>query len=154
MEEVWTGGPIFATVATMNHSLPIIHDTSPGTKSDMQTILVVEDDHQIRDLLTTLLEEEGYRVVLAENGLQAIKCLSDVHPDLIICDVMMPILDGGDVANVVRATPDLQETPVLGVTALSTLKRARDHNFAAVIHKPFDVTELLETVSSLLNQAH
>lgn len=138
----------------MNHSLPAIDDTSSCAKSDMQTILVVEDDHQIRDLLTTLLEDEGYRVVLAENGLQAINCLNEVHPDLIICDVMMPILDGGDVANVVRATPDLQETPVLGVTALSTLKRARDHNFAAVIHKPFDVTELLETVSSLLNQAH
>jgi CheY-like chemotaxis protein len=95
--------------------------------------------------------DDGYNVVAAEHGLDAINRLGELHPDLVICDVMMPILDGGHVANIIRATPDLEAVPVVGVTALSRLRRACDSSFDAVIRKPFDVAELLETVATLLS---
>ena len=131
-------------LATALQSKPQEPDMTP-------TILVVDDDCSIREMLCELLQGEGYRVVTAANGLEAVDLLQQGRPDLVISDVMMPILDGGHLASLIHALSPADEVPVIGVTALSNLSREADAHFTEVLHKPFDVEQLLRVVEGLLD---
>jgi CheY-like chemotaxis protein len=117
------------------------------------TILVVEDDRAICEMVAQVLEEEGYRVVTAADGFEAVKRLDEAHPDLVISDVMIPVLDGGHLASFIHARPARKPVPVVGMTALSRLRRATDSHFAVVLHKPFDVEQMVRTVARLLRNS-
>jgi CheY-like chemotaxis protein len=119
----------------------------------MKNILVVDDDQQIRDVLSMALEQEGYRVATAHNGLEAVEYVTQIRPDLVISDVMMPVLDGGNLASIMDAKFGNRAAPVLGMTALARLERENDGKFTEVIHKPFDLAEMLQTVSRLIGRA-
>jgi CheY-like chemotaxis protein len=116
----------------------------------MKTILVVEDDEQIREMLCAFLQDEGYTVTATCNGLEAVEYVSETRPDLVISDVMMPILDGGNMASIIQAKYGERAAPVLGMTALSKLERANDSKFAAVLHKPLDLPDLLAAIENLI----
>ncbi|MDQ6694029.1 MAG: response regulator [Chloroflexota bacterium] len=116
----------------------------------MKTVLVVDDEKAIRDMIVALLEEVGYQVATAQSGLEAIDCLSEVQPDLVLSDVMMPGMEGGHLAAIMHARPEYRAIPVVGMTALNELRRDYDANFAAVVHKPFEIAVLLETIESTL----
>jgi CheY-like chemotaxis protein len=98
-------------------------------------------------MLCVLLEDEGYNVVTAADGLEAIDRFEESRPDLVVSDVMMPVLDGGHLASIINAR---EGVPVVGMTALSHLKRETDSHFAAVLHKPFQLDHFLQTISRLL----
>jgi DNA-binding response OmpR family regulator len=114
-------------------------------------ILVVDDEEEIRDLLTDILTLEDYEVVTAATGLEAILLLDLgwVHPSLVLLDLEMPVVDGGCVARVLRST---------GHTAPLVLMTAARHGSAAAaelaadafLAKPFDLDDLLATVSRLI----
>jgi DNA-binding NtrC family response regulator len=111
------------------------------------TILVVDDEQGIREMLQQAFSEEGYHVLTAENAIQAMDLIEAGTPDLVVSDVMMPVLDGGQLAGIVSAR---QGVPVVGMTALSTLRREADEYFVAVLHKPFNLDVMMSTVEEVL----
>ncbi len=85
----------------------------------MPTVLVVDDEFGIVDVLETVLTDEGYRVLTACNGKQGLARLSEKKPDVILLDFMMPILSGGEMLRAMAAEPAYQRIPVIMMSALS-----------------------------------
>jgi CheY-like chemotaxis protein len=116
-------------------------------------VLLVEDDLTIRDILQDQLEEDGYDVVPATNGKQAIDYLTLDHssqPDLIILDLMTPIVTGWQVLERLRGDPGLSRIPVIVVTATSGDKPT---GATTLLRKPFRMAALFDTVRSYLGEA-
>jgi DNA-binding response OmpR family regulator len=119
-------------------------------------ILVVEDDPALLEALQIILEEEGYTVWTATNGVKALQVLKDVRADLIVADIKMPRMDGYAFCEAVRSQPRLTRVPFIFLTA----KAARDDILAGkalgavdYITKPFDPHELLVVVRARLGCA-
>jgi DNA-binding response OmpR family regulator len=117
------------------------------------TILVVEDEFGVADVVVTALEDEGYRVLVAANGRQGMERLMDTTPDLIILDFMMPIMDGAAMGKSVRARDGLANLPIIMTSAVSEgAVKDRFADFQAFLRKPFRIGELLETVEQLIGK--
>jgi CheY-like chemotaxis protein len=110
-------------------------------------ILVVEDDPITLGAIRMLLEWEGYQVACAANGLEALHHLRQSHekPDLILLDVVMPVLNGHQFRDEQKQDPDLNCIPVVVVSAPEV---ASSLDASACIHKPFQPEELLEAIRS------
>ena len=91
--------------------------STASTRTDVQTILIVDDEDDIIDLLQYNLEQEGYRTISAKNGLDGIDVARQEKPDLIILDVMMPGINGIEVCRRLRQDAYLRHTPILMLTA-------------------------------------
>jgi CheY-like chemotaxis protein len=114
------------------------------------TVLVVDDDPGIRDLLTELLEDEGYQVVSAANGLEAINHLQrgTKRPCVILLDLMMPVMNGWQFRNTQQQDPGLATIPVVVLSARNDIQQqASLINAAAHIMKPINLISLLDTVN-------
>ncbi|MEX0760293.1 MAG: response regulator [Tistlia sp.] len=117
----------------------------------MVRILIAEDDESVRTFVTRALEQRGFEVTAANDGLQALECLKDGPFDLLITDIVMPGLDGiGLALKVTRDHPDL---PVLLMTGYSA-ERQRAHNLdeliAEVLVKPFTLKQICEAAETAL----
>jgi len=121
--------------------------------STVLTVLVVEDEFGVADVVVTALEDEGYRVLVAANGRQGMERLADTKPDLIIADFMMPIMDGAAMGKAVRSNPDFADIPIIMTSAVSeSAVKERFAEFQAFLRKPFRICELLETVERLIGK--
>jgi putative two-component system response regulator len=109
------------------------------------TILIVDDEYSGRETLQSILEGEGYNLVMAENGPQAIAQAKSILPDVILLDVMMPGMTGFEVCEKIRNDPDVAEIPIIILTALDdrdSLLRGLKSGADDFISKPFDRFEL------------
>ena len=88
-----------------------------------KTVLIVEDDRNIADLLRLYLEKEGYTVVIAPDGMRGVEQFRTVHPSLVLLDVMLPGLDGWGVCRAIRAE---SQTPIIMLTANKWAKQLTD----------------------------
>jgi CheY-like chemotaxis protein len=113
------------------------------------TILVAEDEEALAELLRLLLEDEGYRVLVAANGHEALDRLKEHRPRLVLSDMMMPGLDGRALAQAMAADPDFRGIPLVLMSAVHE-RGAREVPHAAFVSKPFDIDALLATVARLL----
>jgi CheY-like chemotaxis protein len=119
----------------------------------MATVLVVDDEFGIVDVLETILIDEGYRVLTACNDKQGLIRLTEEKPDLILLDFMMPILGGGEMLRAMAAEPAFQSIPVIIISSLSEEVIAeRCKGYAAFLHKPFRAAALLSTVACVLGK--
>ena len=119
----------------------------------MPRVLVVDDDPQVVRLLRVNLELEGYEVVSANDGNEALEAVASEDPDLVICDVMMPGMDGIEVVRRLRA--DKQTVPVVMLSAKamrSDMRVGLDAGANEYVTKPFDPAELIEVVDRLLGR--
>lgn len=118
---------------------------SPGTQKQ---ILVVEDDADIQEALTQILENEGYRVASADNGLSAMSYLRTARrPSLILLDLMMPIMDGWQFRSEQRKDPNLAAIPIVVLSAHGSVpQHAAALEAATYLKKPIDLEALLDTV--------
>ncbi|HEV8292940.1 MAG TPA: response regulator [Tepidisphaeraceae bacterium] len=116
----------------------------------MSTVLVVEDSSVAREVVMKILEREGYNVVGAGNGLEALDCLHSAIPDLVLLDVMMPEMDGMTLLQEMRDEPQYRELPVILLTALSDearMKKARELGVREYLVKTrFSYDELVDQV--------
>jgi CheY-like chemotaxis protein len=118
----------------------------------MKTILVVEDDESVRLMVQSVLEDEGYRVVTAANGRQGLASVALIHVDLIVCDIMMPTLDGRKMCHIIRANPRYETMPIILMSAANEQIR-RQFPYATFLSKPFTIEDLLENVGRLVGEA-
>ena len=121
----------------------------------MAKILVVDDDTSINELIKINLELNGHEVVQAFNGIDGFAKAKQEEPALIILDVMMPEVDGFTVAQRVRQCPEISETPIIMLTALSELNdKVNGFNLGVddYLTKPFEIDELIVRVRALLKR--
>jgi two-component system cell cycle response regulator DivK len=117
-----------------------------------KTILLVEDNN-IRKLLTGSLKEAGYAVVEAPDGRQGLEWARSVPVDLILLDMMLPVLSGYDVLNGLKANPATASIPVIGISARTMpedVELACELGVSAYITKPFRLAEVLHTIAAYL----
>lgn len=122
----------------------------------MKKILVIEDDANIRESLVELLEMKSYEVLSAENGADGLRMAIEGRPNLILCDVMMPGMNGYEVIEKVRANMDLAATPFIFLSA-----KAMEHDILhgkklganSYLTKPFRAAELFSVVDDLINKS-
>lgn len=119
----------------------------------MKKILVIEDEIFIRENLIELLEIEGFEAVGAENGCVGVHLAKEYQPDLILCDVMMPELDGYGVLNALREESVTATIPFMFLTASAdrnNLQKIRDMGMNDYILKPFNVDKFLAAIATRL----
>ena len=117
-----------------------------------KTILIVEDESNIRELLRMYLEQEGYTVESAQNGSEGLRTFKRVHPDLVLLDLMMPVMDGNQM---IRELRTFSKTPVIMLTAkgemmdkVAGLELGADD----YINKPFEMREVMARVKAVLRR--
>jgi CheY-like chemotaxis protein len=117
----------------------------------MATVLVIDDEFGIAEVIEMALEDEGHRVVAAVNGEQGLERLAEAAVDMVLLDYMMPILDGPGVLRAMRADPKLRIIPVVLMTSLdeATVRRGCE-GFVAFLRKPFRIEMLVRTVAAVL----
>ncbi len=115
----------------------------------MKTVLVVDDEPVLRVLVREILQDEGYAVIDAADGRSMLELLQDVHPDLVLMDVMMPGIDGREAYQALRSRGDMPNLPVVMMSAAVQPSKL-DPSIAAFLRKPFDLSELLELVAHLI----
>jgi CheY-like chemotaxis protein len=110
-------------------------------------VLVVEDDASIRDVITDVLEERGFVVLAAANGAEALALLDDTRPDVVVLDLLMPVMHGWAFMESYVEKTDGKPIPIVVVSVNPALPRSFDHfGVRQVVSKPFDVQLLLEAV--------
>jgi CheY-like chemotaxis protein len=115
-------------------------------------VLVVDDDPVLRETLEAVLAGEGYEVEAAGNGLEALSVLPGWRPDLIILDLMMPIMDGWRFRAEQRQTPSA-DVPVLVLTShWDAASAGAGIDATEMLRKPFDLDQLLNTIKRVVNQ--
>ncbi len=122
----------------------------------MKKILVIEDEIFIRDNLIELLEIEGFKAVGAENGSVGLQLAKESHPDLILCDVMMPELDGYAVLEELRKDSVTANIPFMFLTASAdrnNLQKIRELGINDYILKPFNVDKFLTAIANRLGDS-
>ncbi|QXI46109.1 MULTISPECIES: response regulator [Pseudomonas] len=115
----------------------------------MNTILIVDDEYLIADILGFALEDEGFLVEKASNGLKALEALKEKRVQLVITDYMMPLLNGEELVRSMRQDPDLSDLPVILMSGAQA-NQGRPELFAAVFDKPFDIDGMIAKVRELL----
>lgn len=118
-------------------------------------ILVIEDELEIRANLLELLEMEGYSAIGADNGITGLMGALEHHPDIILCDVMMPELDGHEVLSALRQEPETALTPFVFLTALADkgdIRQGMKLGADDYITKPFVCGEVIDAINTRLQR--
>ena len=121
----------------------------------MSKVLVIEDNNEIRENVVEILELAGYEVAVAENGTQGVAIATHDLPDLILCDIMMPELDGYGVLYLLNKNPDTSNIPFIFITAKSErldLRKGMEMGADDYLTKPFGRLELLSAIESRLKK--
>jgi CheY-like chemotaxis protein len=111
----------------------------------MKKVLIAEDDVPSRELLAEILVQWGFEVVQAANGIEAMERIEQAHPDLVLLDIQMPLLDGFAVVGKIRSNPRSEKLPVVAVSAYAMredIRRIASAGFDAHVPKPFDLRAL------------
>lgn len=122
----------------------------------MKKILLIEDNAEIRENMAEILDLAGYEVYTAENGMVGVASAIKEKPDLILCDIMMPVLDGYGVLHMIQKNPELQNVPFIFLTAKSErneIRKGMEMGADDYITKPFDGTELLNAIEARLRKS-
>jgi signal transduction histidine kinase/CheY-like chemotaxis protein len=140
-------------VATAGPAAVAPQETLVGYEGERKRLLVVDDVPQNRAMMLDLLDDVGFIVASATNGLECLVLLDSFKPDLILMDAMMPVMDGNETTRQIRRTPGWSNVPIVAVTASANAddeRKSRDAGANAFIAKPVDHDLLLRTIGRLL----
>ena len=116
----------------------------------MLRVLIVEDEKPIRELLDDFLSDEGFDTLLAENGQRGVELARAEQPDLVLMDLMLPLLDGFAAMRALKEDPETREIPVVVMSANSVLLLHLSDQLLAdeTLRKPFDLDQVLHVIQS------
>jgi CheY-like chemotaxis protein len=116
----------------------------------MLRVLIVEDEKPIRELLNDFLSDEGYDTLLAENGQRGVEIAREEQPDLVLMDLMLPLLDGVAAMRALKEDPETSEIPVVVMSANTVLLLHLSDQLLAdeTLRKPFDLDQVLHVIQS------
>lgn len=120
---------------------------------ERKTVLIIEDNKEISENTTEILELAGYNAVTSDNGKMGISMATQLLPDVILCDILMPELNGYEVIKHLKNNPSTSKIPFIYVTASaekSEVKLAMDMGADGYVRKPFHVNELLDAINQCL----
>jgi CheY-like chemotaxis protein len=118
-----------------------------------KTILVVDDEFGNAEVLLMILEEEGYRAVSAANGRQGLEMLARIKADLVILDLMMPVMNGAEMGAAMRASDEFESIPIVMISGLSEAGvRQQFDGYDAFLRKPFQMEPALDLIRRLLTE--
>ncbi|HTM46989.1 MAG TPA: response regulator [Polyangiaceae bacterium] len=156
VESVYGKGSTFTLIIPRNavpRPLDMVHsDPTPATPSSSQgggkhgTILAIDDDPEVLELLDRFMSKEGYRVIKARGGAEGLKLAAELHPTAITLDVVMPGMDGWAVLRTLKTDPKLSNIPVVIVTMTDDMAQGFALGAAEFLVKPVDRARLLEIV--------
>jgi CheY-like chemotaxis protein len=116
----------------------------------MASLVVVDDESLVTDFMKFLLEGVGYTVHSASNGKEAIGIIHRVRPQLVLTDLMMPLMSGLELARALREDADFSDTPIILCSGVANpVSLEEQHLFAAVIQKPFNPQQLMDLIAEL-----
>jgi CheY-like chemotaxis protein len=115
----------------------------------MATILIVDDEQPLRELLADVLESDGHRVMMAGNGREALAIVARDRPDLVVSDVMMPLLNGVRLCQQIKDDPSTASVPVILMSSVGR-RVVAGSGADAFLQKPFDLDEVETIVQKLL----
>jgi CheY-like chemotaxis protein len=118
----------------------------------VKTILVADDEFDMTSTLQAILEDEGYHVLICADGREALERICATRPDLVLMDVMMPLLSGFEVLGAMRASPGLESVPVVLMSVIAPGVRREDYPWHAFLRKPFGVDLLTRTIEKLIGK--
>jgi CheY-like chemotaxis protein len=117
-----------------------------------KTILIVDDEFGILEVLESILRDAGYEVITAINGREALVRLSESKPNLVVTDFMMPLLDGAGILQYMRADDGFRKIPVILASALSEKTISEQcSGYDVFLRKPYKTERLIKEISRLLN---
>jgi CheY-like chemotaxis protein len=120
----------------------------PGAQAPRRGVLIVDDDRDIRETLQEILEQEGYEVATAKDGLDALETARDERPAIILLDLFMPVMDGLEFRRRQLLDPALAEIPVVVVSAAAGIEDSISAlGVAAHLEKPLRIEQLFEVVA-------
>lgn len=119
-----------------------------------KTVLLIDDDVSLQMVLELALRQAGFQVTLASDGEEALERLQTMQPDVVISDVMMPLMDGVQFFNTIRERLQYSGIPIIVMTALTRKPWFADLEAegAVIIHKPFDVDQLVSLVDMYVSE--
>lgn len=145
--------------STFNFAIPVVemaippHVVHPPEISviteELPTILVVEDNHELRKFITSNLNEAGYNVVGAADGVEALRLAKTLKPFAITLDIMLPVKDGWQVIKELKDSPDTMDIPVVIVSALEDMKKGFSFGAVDYLAKPVDKGSLIGAIKKL-----
>jgi CheY-like chemotaxis protein len=119
----------------------------------MATVLIVDDEFGIVEVITVALEEEGHRVFGAVNGRQGLERLAETEVDLVLLDFMMPVLDGPGMYRSMQMDPALRMIPVVVMTSLDEARVRQEYgDSVGYLRKPFSIGRLSQAVERMLRE--
>ena len=116
----------------------------------MPTILVVDDEVAIVEVLQDILEDEGYHVLTASNGHEAIARVTTLRPDVVVSDVMMPHMDGWQLCQALQTHQSFRSIPIVLMSAAAQPHRRDDCTYTAFVPKPFNLDTVLGTIAGVV----
>jgi two-component system alkaline phosphatase synthesis response regulator PhoP len=120
---------------------------------DEKKILIADDNENIREALTYLLEDEGYTLSVAKDGAEALRKVKEFRPDILFLDIMMPEINGYDVCRAIKTDPSLKNTYIIMLTAkgqVTEQERGKQVGADEYIVKPFSPMEILTRIKNIL----
>jgi len=141
-------------VVEVASTAPVAAYKTPQELSGAGTVLVVDDEEMVRRIARAALEIRGYRVVTANNGMEAIRAAEE-HPEthLVLLDVTMPVMDGAEaIDSIVKACPNAKVIVSTGSDHRATAERFRQQQVAGYLQKPYTSRQLAEKVKSVLEK--
>jgi CheY-like chemotaxis protein len=119
----------------------------------VKTILVVDDELANAEVLSLILTEEGYKVFCASNGKHGVERVAELHPDLVILDFMMPVMNGAEMGLALRANPATRSIRILMNSSMSEAAvRKHFDGYDAFLRKPYSFDIALELIRQLLRE--
>lgn len=117
----------------------------------MKTVLVIDDEWAIAEVLDALLTDEGYRVIVAQDGRHGLERAAEWPPDVIMLDFMMPVMDGPATLAALRSNPETADVPVILMSSLPEATIAeRSQGYVSFLRKPFRIMAVLDAVAAAL----
>ncbi|MCU0491823.1 MAG: response regulator [Chloroflexaceae bacterium] len=117
----------------------------------MSAILVIDDEPVILEVLEEALTSEGHEVFTARHGGEGLAHLARQPVDLVLCDLMMPVMDGGTFCQTLHSAPHFQAIPIVLMSAAPDSGIGDNCSHVAFIRKPFDINNVLDTIARLLD---